>query len=367
MGQGWHDFLTAMQNAAPSELVPPKEQPVQAKSSKISLLVALTRWEMERFYPGGFSLENEHCSLHIENPDAHTPESWARRFDELAPRVLLSGWCTPPLAEPGDSATLATLGYVCHLGGAVRTLVPRSLIERGLTVTNWGSLAAPAVAEHALLLILGALRNVAIWPQYMEAGPDSWDLRTRSLRGLRVGLHGFGRIARALVPLLAPYEVGIKSYSAGVPSGKMEAFGVKPCSSLESLFSNTDVLVECEALTPATKGAVTRKLLGLLPEDAVFVNVGRGNVVDEAALREFAAAGRLRVALDVHEGDRRDTASPWRGIKQENRGLHSPHIGGPTHDQYIKCGQFALENLNRYFRGGTLLNAIDLAIYDRST
>ena len=106
-------------------------------------------------------------------------------------------------------------------------------------------------------------------------------------------------VARALVPLLRPFGVTIAAYSAGVPAALMQQAGITPAESLHALFADSEVLFECEALTPATQGCVTAELLGALPDDAVFVNVGRGQVVEEAALVHEARSGRLRLALDV--------------------------------------------------------------------
>lgn len=326
------------------------------------LLVALTKEELGRFFPDGFELRNSVYEVKVENPHCHTKQSWHARLVELEPDVLLAGWCTPPLETLGESSNFPD--YVCHLGGSVRSVVPRSLLERGAVVTNWGALVAPAVAEHALLLILGSLRNMAHWPKYMRDSGNKWELHTRSFYGLRVGIHGFGRIARALVPLLKPFEVEIHAYSAGVPDSEMKALGVAPCPNLAALFSDANVLVECEALTPATYGSVTRELLSALPHGSVFVNVGRASVVDEVALRDLTAAGHLRTALDVHEQEQWDNDSPWTHIPGT---LHSPHIAGPTNECYEKCGRLALENLRRFSEGSPLLNVVDLKIYDRST
>lgn len=189
------------------------------------------------------------------------------------------------------------------------------------------------------------------------------DLQTRTLFGLRVGIHGFGSVARALIRLLSPFGVSLSAYSDGVPQALFSQHGVRAAASLQELFAGSDVLIECESLTAATRGIVTAGLLAALPDDAVFVNVGRGEVVDEAALVREANAGRLRVALDVSAVEPLTSDSP---VVRCGRVILSPHIAGPTSDRYAECGSWALEKLGR-FLDGQPPSVMSLAAYDRAT
>lgn len=294
------------------------------------------------------------------------PECDVVRLIELRPDVLITAWSTPSLElalkRPG-----CRVKYVCHLTGSVRSVVPRSFIENGGLVTNWGALANVAVAEHALLLALATLRNLPAWNGVI-AGPRNVSatsaIGTRSLAGRRVGIHGFGGVAQALVRLLQPLSVSITSYSGGVPPDFMRARGVEPCRSLAELFAGSEVIFECEALTAKTRHSVSAKVLAALCDNAVFVNVARGDLVEEAALVREASSGRIRVALDVITSEPLTPHSPVSGIKGA---LLSPHIAGPTLDLYPKIGEIAVSNLERYASGAPLQDLITLEVFDRST
>jgi phosphoglycerate dehydrogenase-like enzyme len=296
-----------------------------------------------------------------------TPECWARQLELWRPEILLTGWSTPPLPEAWLMRADCPLRYVCHVVGSVRQLVPRTFIERGGLVTNWGERISDQVAEHGLLLALAALRNQGAWAPFIArpvAGRQITDLRTRTLFGLRVGLHGFGGVARALLPLLRPFGVSFAAYSAGVPEEIFVRHGVRPVSSLHGLFAECDVLFECESLTPATRGSVTADVLAALPDEAVFVNIGRGGLVDDEALVREGRAGRLRLALDVVSVEPLTPESPFCTVPGI---VLSPHIGGPTFDRYADCGAHALANVSRLLAGLKPEGVIDLAIYDRAT
>jgi len=208
---------------------------------------------------------------------------------------------------------------------------------------------------------------MAVWRPYMEnLFVNKENIPTRSLRGKKIGIHGLGAIARHLISLLKPFGVTISCHSAGVPAELFEEQGVRRCDSLEELVSGIDVMVECEAWTPETEGSVDARILGLLPDGAVFVNVGRGALVDEDALARLATEGKINLAIDVYQEEPLPLDSPLMLVPDV---LLSPHIAGPTRDSLPLCGDLALDNLKHYLSGkpGQIKNVVTLEIYDRTT
>lgn len=326
--------------------------------------MALSAADLRRFFPG--RAEPEGGGPPRIEIDGLGPEAWEQALREAAPGAIVTGWDTPPLPRSWILEPSCPLRYVCHVGGSVRRLVPREFIERGGRVSNWGALAAPMVAEHALLLVLAGLRNAGLWRTVIgTASADHKEaVAARSLFGRRVGIHGFGAVARALVPLLRPFRASVAAFSEGVPPDQMAAMGVTPAGSLRELFSTCQVLVECEALTDRNEAVVSAELIGAMPPGALFVNVGRGRIVDEAALADAARQGRIRVALDVVA---REPLGSGCELLSVRGAILSPHIAGPTPDHYAEIGRAALDNLARHLKGEPVQNAVDLAVYDRST
>lgn len=296
-------------------------------------------------------------------PELLSEQQWVAMFAEQRPDAVVSCWGTR--AVPAEA--MPKLKYVAHLCGSVRNLVTRDMIERGLWVTNWGNIHAKPVAECALLLTLCTLRKTTRWTLAMHRDrlwPHEALHQSCTLLGRRVGLHGFGSIARELIQFLKPFGCPISAYSAGVPDEWIRQHGATPVKSLQELFSNVDVLIEVEALTPASRHSVTEDLLRMLPAGASFVNVGRGAVVDEAALIRVALEGRLEIAMDVYEAEPMPADSPLRGLPNVTL---SPHIGGPTADMRRGCGARAVKNLLRFARGEKPDETITPELYDRAT
>lgn len=293
--------------------------------------------------------------------------TWPEVLLETRAEVLISGWETPPLPPDFPVGKAGQLHYVCHLAGTVRKLVPRSLIERGLVVTNWGSSIGRTVAECTLLLMLSALRRSSHWAIAMHREGQWKDRRTvitQSLLGRSVGIHGFGAIARDLVPMIKPFGGKISAFSPSVPDALLEAHGVTRAKSLEELFSENDVIVELAAYTKQNHHIVTEEILRCIRPGGVFVNVGRGAVVDETALVRVAREGNIQIALDVYEVEPLPIDSGLRGLPNVTL---LPHLGGPTKDRRRDCGLVAVENLKRYLTGSPLEGEVTLEVYDRAT
>jgi phosphoglycerate dehydrogenase-like enzyme len=329
---------------------------------RCGLLVVISEQEERMFFPEG-PLQFHGYEIERVHPEDgrvfHTLMRGSRA------EVVLSAWSTPLLDEQWLLSRECPVKYICQITGSLRKQVPRAYLAKGGLASNWAGLAAPMVAEHALLLALGTLRKLPEWrASFTAAGPGRIRLRTRSLFGRRVGLHGFGRVARELVKLLKPFGTKTCAYSAGVPPDYIKSFGVAPCDSLADLFAQSQVLFECEALTGESRGCVTRALIGALPEGAVFVNVGRGQLVDESALLEAAMREKIHIALDVAASEPIRDGNP---VLAAPDALISPHIGGPTDDFFPELGRFARSNLERYLRGGQPEGIVTLRDYDRAT
>ena len=216
------------------------------------------------------------------------------------------------------------------------------------------------------MLILSALRRAGHWIPAMQR-PGAWKdgrTETASLFGRRVGLHGFGGVARELTRLLRPFGVEISVCAPETDPELYATHGARPTATLEELFARSDVIVELAPLIPETAGIVTERLLRLIRPGGVFVNVGRGATVDEAALIRVAREGRIQVALDVYGTEPLPADSGLRGLSNV---ILLPHLGGPTTDRCRDAGAFGLRNLRAYLEDRPLEAVITPEVFDLST
>lgn len=331
-----------------------------------SLLAVLTPTEVREFLPEPLLGEVRGLApkFRLVDPTGMDERDLERELQATNPNILLGCWKTPTLAEklPAD------LHYVCYITGSVKRLISRGHLERGLLVTNWGGSISRTVAEAALFHILACLRNASHWAIAMhQPGVAAWKngiTDARSLFCRRVGIHGFGPVARELVTLLRAWSCPITALAPDLTAELAHAYGIERAGSLEALFAENEIVVELAPLIPATTGIVTEKLLRLIKPGGVFVNVGRGAVVDEAALLRVVREGKIAVGLDVYTQEPLPANSEFRALPNVSL---TPHTAGPTIDRYPDAGAFALKNLRAYVEDRPLEAVVTPEIYDQSS
>ncbi len=354
--------LAAPASSRPSPLRGAAPSPDRTRPA--ALLAALTPCEARDFLPDPLLAEVRRIAERYEHfdPTDVSPGQFERLLFRENPEILLTCWKSPPLPP-----TLPPrLRYVCHLVGSVRHLVPRHHVAAGLLVSNWGGSISRIVAEWALFHILSCLRRATYWTLAMHR-EDGWKnvaTETASLFGRKVGLHGFGQIARELVRLLQPFDCRISAHAPDVNAETARRHGIVACPTLEDLFADNDIVVELAPLIPETRGCVQERHLRLLKPGSVFVNVGRGDVVDEEALVRVAREGKVMFGLDVFRTEPLPPDHSLRGLVNVSL---TPHIGGPTTDRRRDAGAFALRNLQAYAAGMPLEAVVTAEVYDRSS
>lgn len=329
-----------------------------------AILALITPEEARDFLPEPHwtELRSLGARFHHANPLALDQAATDRLIAEFKPEVIIAAWKTQLLP-----ATLpAELKYVCYLCGSVKKLVTRRHLENGLLVTNWGGSISRIVAEWALFHALCCLRRATGWAlaMHLEQGWKNGVTETASLFGRKIGLHGFGMVARELIALLRPFGVEIQVCAPDVDAAAEAAWAITRAHSLEALFRDNDIIIELAPLIPETTGIITEKLLRLIRPGGVFINVGRGAVVDEDALLRVAKEGRIQVGLDVFTHEPLPGDSPFRGLRNVTL---TPHLAGPTTDRRCDAGAFGMVNLRSYAAGDPLQAVVTPEIFDRSS
>ena len=326
------------------------------------ILAVLTPLERRHFLPPEHETALRALTEHLVviDPENLTAAQWRDLLFEHDPDVLVACWKTPALpAELPPS-----LGYLCYLAGSLKHLVTHRHLEQGLTVTNWGGSISRIVAEWTLFHMLACLRRATHWTLAMHA-EGAWktpETETASLFGRRVGIHGFGMVARELVKLLQPFGNTITVFAPDVDAAAEQHWGVRAAANLDDLFRHNDIIIELAPLIPATIKCVTEHHLRLIRPGGVFVNTGRGALVDEDALLRVAREGQIFIGLDVFVEEPLPVDSPFRGLRNVSL---TPHLGGPTTDRRRDATAFGLRNITTYARGLPLEAHITADIYNQ--
>ncbi len=208
------------------------------------------------------------------------------------------------------------------------------------------------VAEWALALMLIAVRNGSAHYRRIIAGDtkvdrDALHVGCGSLMGRRVGLIGCGHMGRRLIKLLQPFETEIWVYDPYLPREMAEAVGFLQ-TSLGNVLSKCDVIVCLAPLTPATRGMIGERELGLIRPGSTLVSVSRGPVIDSAALITRLKRNDITAGLDVFDPE---PIPPGSEIIHLPNVFLSPHIGYYAPNVHQQMFALMVDEFKRFFDG----------------
>ncbi len=202
--------------------------------------------------------------------------------------------------------------------------------QAGIAVVNTPGANARSVAEHALALAFALAKAVPSADRAVRADDHGFKYAARlvELNGLTLGLVGFGAIGQATARLGAALGMRVLAYGPTRPAADFAAVGAARAPSLHALLEQSDVVSLHLPLTAGTRGLIGQAELSRMKAGAFLINTARGALVDEAALADALAEGRLAGAgLDVFAGD---ALPPDHPLRTEPRAILTPHIAGST-------------------------------------
>ena len=225
---------------------------------------------------------------------------------------------------------------------------------RGIPVTNTPDVLTEEVADMALALMLAASRQIMAGDAWVRSG--DWAAKgpmplTTRLWGKRLGIVGLGRIGQAIARRAAAFRMPIaysgRSRKADLP------YDWYPTPA--ALAPHVEVLCVAAMGGPTTRGLVDRAAIEALPPGALFVNVSRGTVVEEAALLDALRAGRIGAAgLDVFLNE--PAIDPaFLGFPNV---VLQPHAASGTVETRKEMGRLMRENLEAAMDGRPLLTRV---------
>jgi phosphoglycerate dehydrogenase-like enzyme len=258
------------------------------------------------------------------------------------------------------------LRWVHSTAAAVGILPLRELAVRNIAVTNSRGIQAATMAEHVMggLLVLSRRFNLMMdaqrerrWIQN-ELATESWPWSLMGRKMVILGLGTTGQEVARRAHAFGMHVTGIRRRSdRPVPSFVDRIYS--PDQLAEAL-QDADVLVISAPAIRETERMIRADHLALLRRGAIIVNVARAKVVDEAAMIAALQSGQLGGAvLDVFDREPLESSSPLWCLPNV---LISPHSSGVRPDHWDEVINLFVENLNRFERGESLLNAVDCRV-----
>ncbi|MBT9780042.1 hydroxyacid dehydrogenase [Clostridium sp. MCC353] len=261
---------------------------------------------------------------------AYTKEELIEHIKDVD--ILVTGWKTPRIDEDVLKAA-NRLKIHAHTGGTVATMICKEEYDRGIIVLSGNDLFAKSVAEGCLAYTLMSLR--CLYDEVNSIKNDGWRRvpgNNSGMIGKKIGIVGYGAIAKYYIDLLKWFQPEILVASKYITGEEAEQKGVR-IASAEEIFETCDIISLHGALNKETRGMITEDLLKRIKPGALFVNTARAGIVDEEAMMKELKTGRFKAILDVYHQEPLPADSELRNLDNV---LLFPHMAGPTFDMREK-------------------------------
>lgn len=229
-------------------------------------------------------------------------------------------------------------------------------IEKGITVAEVTYCNSISVAEHTVLQVLALVRDFV--PQHQIVDDGGWNIadavaRSYDLEGMDVGVLAAGRIGRAVLERLAPFNVRLHYTDRyRLPVEFEEQLGLTWHERIEDLVPNIDVLTVHAPLTAETHGLIDDELLSTFRRGSYIVNPARGAIADRDAIVRALESGQLAgYAGDVWFPQPAPADHPWRTMPHN---AMTPHTSGTSLSAQARYAAGTREILENFFDGSPI-------------
>jgi phosphoglycerate dehydrogenase-like enzyme len=260
---------------------------------------------------------------------------------------------------PYDIATHApSLRWVQCVGAGTAQL-QSAITGTDIRLTSGAGVNAIAIAEFAIARVLQHWKRFREFDE-LQAAHDWGSLFGRQLAGATVGLIGLGNINAAVAARLQAFDVRVLATRRSATPGATapDVDGLYPTTDLHAMLAECDAVICAVPETSATAQLMDRAAFAAMKPRSFFVNVGRGSLVDEAALVAALESGHLAgAALDVAS---QEPLPPDHFLWNAPNLYLSPHASSAPDALFVNLTELFCANLARYLADEALVNEVDV-------
>ncbi len=223
--------------------------------------------------------------------------------------------------------------------------------NKGIAVTNVVGYSTNSVAQLNVALVLEAIMHLREYTDFVSSGDYTKSgVANRltpcfyELSGKRWGIVGMGNIGKRV-------KAVAEAFGCEVVCTKRKAEEGLTVLPLDELIATSDIITVHLPLSDETRGLISSDILSSIKDGAVFVNVARGAVVDEAALADEVESGRIYAASDVYSVEPFGENHPFYRIKDRNNFILTPHMAWGAYEARIRCIDEIAENIKAFYAG----------------
>ena len=217
--------------------------------------------------------------------------------------------------------------------------------KKGIHVIATSPVFSKPVAEIALGMTISLLRNIHnahfdFLKKREKYGLES-NLKASMLTGKKIGLLGFGDLAKSLYPMLLPFTKDINVYDPWLSKNLIKSYGFNPVN-LNQMFKTCEIIYVLAAVTTKNKNLIDKKLLNKMKSNSLFILMSRAAVVNFKDLIKRVKKGDIFVATDVFPEEPVRKNDPIRKVKNI---LFSAHRAGALEKAFFDMGNIVLKDM----------------------
>ncbi|HVZ02091.1 MAG TPA: 2-hydroxyacid dehydrogenase [Dongiaceae bacterium] len=253
---------------------------------------------------------------------------------------------------PAEIDAMPNLEIICTLGAGYENVAVDHARRRGIEVCNAANTNDDCVADHAMAILLAAIRGIPLLNAQCRQGVWRDDIpRPAHVSGRRLGILGLGSIGRKI----AKRGLGFDMEIGYCTRRRRDDVDFRHFDTAHSLAEWCDYLIVAVPGGAATRHMVDARILDALGPNGVLVNVARGSVVDTEALATALRERRIyNAALDVYESEPR----PPESLLEFPGVVLTPHIGGISPEAIQASVQRFIDNVSRHFSGQPTISPV---------
>ena len=280
--------------------------------------------------------------------DSSTPEQAIERVADCEVLIINKVLVTPELIDAAPKLKL-----ICESATGVNNIDLEYAASKGIPVRNAVGYSTSSVVQATFMQILSLMGQGPYYDDCVKSGRYSaMDMFTdpsvswTELDGKRIGIIGMGNIGSRVAKIAHAFGMEVCYYSTS-GTGHCKDY---PCLSLEELMKTSDVVSIHAPLNERTAGLIGAAELAMMKSTALLVNMGRGGIVDEAALAAAIDAGTIAgAALDVFVKEPVPADNPLLHVKHPERLRLAPHAAWASVEARRRLVQQIADNIGAGF------------------
>jgi len=329
------------------------EAAIASQSAQASVPERLRVLVKEKIGDSGVELLRAHFDVEIGVD--WSEEELAERIGEFHGIVIRSATkMTSELIERASS-----LRVIGRAGVGVDNVDVDAATKRGIVVANAPQSNVVTAAEHTMALLLALARNIPQAHASLTSG--KWERSSFSgveLYEKTLGVLGFGRIGQLVAHRARAFEMRVLAFDPFVSAERYRELGVEKVASVDALYELSDFITVHLPKTPETEGVLGADAFAKMRDGVRILNVARGGLIDEAALKDALDSGKVGgAALDVFPSEPITEHPLFEGYANV---IVTPHLGASTAEATDRAGYQSAEQVVAALTGGVVSTAVNI-------